>query len=386
MNILMLGVGDAGLDDPQSEPVRRHLEYAQRAEGHIDIVVDSPSAGISEHGALTVYRTGVGRQGYLSAALRLSRDLCRRRMPDLITSQDPFATALVGLRLRNMLHRPLLIQNHSSVLFNKYWIADRLVLYRILHLVARFLLPRADAWRVVDSRERRMYVERLKLPSGKVLCIPEPCDLRAYEGKPLAAAISRTRERMAFPAGVPILLWAGRPVRFKRLPVLYATFAEIRGSFPDARLVIAGQRSLAQEDLPGAERRAGVVQATTWIENISHDELAGFYGTADVFLFPSIYEGFGRVLVEAGAVGLPAVATATAGAADVLEDDVTGYLVPIEDSSALARKACKLISDPGQRQRMGERAQRHIRERFDPSALFDAIVAQWREAAAMGAR
>jgi hypothetical protein len=54
----MIGLGDAGLDHPGSEPVRRHLEYARRAGGHIDLVVDSPSGGITEFGALTVHRTG----------------------------------------------------------------------------------------------------------------------------------------------------------------------------------------------------------------------------------------------------------------------------------------------------------------------------------------
>jgi glycosyltransferase involved in cell wall biosynthesis len=384
MNILMLGVGDAGLDDPHSEPVMRQLEYARRAEGHIDLVVDTPSAGTSEYGALTVHRTGAGRLGYPSAAYRLAREIARHRMPDLITAQDPFATALVGSWLRRALRRPLLIQNHSSVLFNRYWIAERPAFYRVLHALARFLLPRADAWRVVNTREQRMYIERLGLPAGRVWCIPVPCDLRAYEGMPLAASVARARQRL--PASGPIVLWAGRPVRFKRLPLLYSAFADLRRSFPDAWLVIAGRRNLAQEDLAGAEQRAGVDKATSWIEDISHDDLAGLYGVADVFLLTSIYEGFGRVLVEAGAVGLPAVATATAGAADILREGETGFLVPVEDAPALARKACELLADGGLRKRMGTQARQHIHEHFDPSGLFDAVVAQWREAAAVGMR
>jgi glycosyltransferase involved in cell wall biosynthesis len=380
----MLGVGDAGLEDPRSEPVRRHLEYARRAGGHIDLIVDSKTGGVSDHGGLVVHRTRSGRLGYPSAALRLAREIARRRMPDLITTQDPFATALAGWRLRSELRRPLLVQNHSSILFNHYWISERPMFHRALHLLARFLLLKADGWRVVNTTERRMYLERLGLPAEGVKVIPVPCDLAAYAGKPLAAAVARMRDRLRFPTGTQIILWAGRPVRFKRLPVSYAAFEEIRKSFPGARLVIAGRRSLAQEDLGRLETELGIGDSTTWVEEISHDELAGLYGAADVFLFSSRYEGFGRVLVEAGAVGLPAVATATAGATDIVRDGVTGYLVPVEDAAALANRAGRLLADPGLRRRMGTDAKEWLHGQFDPQKLIDAVVTQWREVAAAG--
>ncbi len=384
MNILMLGLGGAGLEDPLSEPVRRHLEYARRAGGRIDLVVDSSSGGVSEHGALTVHRIGRGRLSYPSAALRCAREIARRRTPDLIASQDPFLTALVGRRLRREFHRPLLIQNHSSILFNRFWINERPLVHRVLHWLAQFQLRRADGWRVVNATERKMYLERLGLPAGRVKVIPVPCDLAAYSGAPLSAATARARERLPIPPDAQVILWAGRPVRFKRLPLLYSAFAEIRRSFPAARLVIAGRRALAQEDLAGWEEELAVRDSTMWIEEISHDDLAGWYGAADVFLFPSRYEGFGRVLVEAGAVGLPAVATATAGAADIIRDGATGYLAPVEDAAALARQAGALLGDPGLRRRMGAAAKDWVREQFDPQRLFDAVVGQWREVAAGG--
>jgi glycosyltransferase involved in cell wall biosynthesis len=386
MNILVLGVGDSGLDDPHGEPVRRQLEYARLAGGRIDVIVDSPRTGVSVFGPLTIHRTGRGRLSYARTAFQMARDIARMRMPDLITSQDPFATALVGTWLRRTLRRPLLIQNHSSVLFNRQWAAERPFFHRGLHLLARYLLPRADAWRVVNTREQRMYVERLKLPAGRVWCVPVPCGLAAFADGAFAEAVVRMRGRLGFPQGTPILLWAGRPVRFKRVPVLYAAFADIRRSFPRARLVIAGRRDLAQEDLPRAEKRAGVGDAVTWMEDIYLRDLAALYGASDVFLFPSLYEGFGRVLVEAGAAGLPAVATATSGAADILRDGETGYLTPIEDPAAMAEKACALLDDPALRKELGARARRRVSESFDPAKLFEAVVAQWRETAAVGLR
>ncbi len=89
-------------------------------------------------------------------------------------------------------------------------------------------------------------------------------------------------------------------------------------------------------------------------------------------------------MVEAGAAGLPVVATATAGARDIIRDGETGYLAPIEDAPALAARARELLADPERRATMGAAARKFIRDQFDPGRSYDAVVSQWREVAAMG--
>ncbi|MGB7537161.1 MAG: glycosyltransferase family 4 protein [Anaerolineales bacterium] len=386
MNVLMIGLGDSGLGQPGGESVRRHLEYARRIGGHIDLVVDSPSGGTTDFGALTVHRTGTGRIRFPIAAFRLARAAVKNHPPDLITTQDPFATALAGLWLRRTLRRPLLVQNHSCFLFNPHWIAERPIRFRAYHVLARYALPRADAWRVVNTNERRIYIERLGLPAGRVCVLPVPCDLAVFSGPHPADAESKTRDRWHLASGAPVVLWAGRPVRFKRLPLLFEAFAEIRKTFPQARLVVAGRKDLAQEDLDRAARESGMGGSLVWTGELAGVELAGMYGAADVFLYPSIYEGFGRVLVEAGAAGLPVVASATAGARDIVDDGDTGYLVPVEDASALARRACSLLSDPAARRKMGAAARAAVPVKFPPEKMFDGIVSQWRETASIEMR
>jgi glycosyltransferase involved in cell wall biosynthesis len=383
MNILMLGLGDAGLDDPESESIRRHLEYARRAGGHIDLVVDSPASGTSDYGALTVYRTAAGRGRYLRAAYGMAREAARRHPPDVIASQDPFATAWVGMRLRRSLRRPLLIQNHSCFMFNRYWIAERPVMFRALQLLARYLLPRADAWRVVNTAERNIYISRLGLPADGVRVLPVPCDLESFEGERVAHSAAQTRIRFSLPEGVPVILWAGRPVKFKRLPLLFRAFAEIRAAYPAAMLVVVGCKDLAREDLDHAGRELRLGDSLVWTGELPHVELAGLYATADVFLYSSIYEGFGRVLVEAGASGLPVVATATAGATDIVRNGETGYLAPIEDASALAARTRDVLADTARREKMGAAARKWIRGEFDPDRSFDQIVSHWRDVAGM---
>ena len=91
MNVLMLGVGAAGLDDPRSEPVQRHLEYARRMNGHIDLIIDSPRPMRVDHGpGLRVWTTGTGRASYISRAVALALQASGDYLPDVITTQDPF--------------------------------------------------------------------------------------------------------------------------------------------------------------------------------------------------------------------------------------------------------------------------------------------------------
>ena len=99
MNLLMLGVGAAGLDDPRSEPVQRHLEYARRLGGTIDLIADSPRPMRIEHGpGLRVWTTGTGRMAYVARATRLALQAARDRSPDLITTQEWHALSTAAVK------------------------------------------------------------------------------------------------------------------------------------------------------------------------------------------------------------------------------------------------------------------------------------------------
>jgi glycosyltransferase involved in cell wall biosynthesis len=131
--------------------------------------------------------------------------------------------------------------------------------------------------------------------------------------------------------------------------------------------------------LQRVQDKEGLGDEVIWAGSAGFAELPLYYQMADVFLFSSAYEGFGRVLVEAGAAGRPAVSTRTAGAQQIIQDGRTGYLVDIGNAQALADRAVQLLLHPELRARMGQEARACVREQFDPDKAFDAIVGQWRE-------
>lgn len=88
---------------------------------------------------------------------------------------------------------------------------------------------------------------------------------------------------------------------------------------------------------------------------VSDDELAHLYASADIFVFPSLWEGFGIVLLEAMSYGLPIIATDVAAIPELVKDGENGLLVEPGDVDGLAAAISRLVGDKGLRERMGER-------------------------------
>jgi glycosyltransferase involved in cell wall biosynthesis len=106
--------------------------------------------------------------------------------------------------------------------------------------------------------------------------------------------------------------------------------------------------------------------------HVPWQQLADLYRRASVFVMPSFYETFGISVIEAMAFGLPVVATRTGGLPEVVDDGVTGILVPAGDAEALADALIRLLRDPDLRRRMGQAGQERVRAEF----TIDRVVSQ----------
>ena len=99
-----------------------------------------------------------------------------------------------------------------------------------------------------------------------------------------------------------------------------------------------------------------------WIASCSHREVLAEMAAHDVFVFPSLFEGFGLVLLEAMAMGLPIITTAHTAGPDLITEGVEGFIVPIRSSQAIAEKLELLHRDPERRVAMAERARSRARD------------------------
>ena len=106
------------------------------------------------------------------------------------------------------------------------------------------------------------------------------------------------------------------------------------------------------------------------------DELAAIYASLDVFVHSGPYETFGQTLQEAAASGLPVVAPAAGGPLDLVEDGVTGYLVPPGDVDAFPAAVARLAADPAVRVALGAAGRRKVLGRSWP-ALTDELIGHY---------
>jgi phosphatidylinositol alpha 1,6-mannosyltransferase len=176
------------------------------------------------------------------------------------------------------------------------------------------------------------------------------------------------RSAMA-PNGELIVGYVGRLATEKRVELLAGITA-----LPGVRLVIVGAGPAAltlRQQMPDAvflgERRG--------------DELASIYASFDVFVHSGPYETFGQTLQEAAASGLPVIAPAAGGPLDLVEDGVTGYLVPPADRDAFTAAVTRLAADPALRAAFGAAGRRKVAGR-SWQALTDELT--WHYAAALG--
>jgi glycosyltransferase involved in cell wall biosynthesis len=128
-------------------------------------------------------------------------------------------------------------------------------------------------------------------------------------------------------------------------------------------LIIAGDGKekdrlfrLAREKLP---------QRVRFVGSVPRDQLYQCYSAADIFVFPGIQESLGMVYLESQSCGLPVVAFDNAGVADAIQDGITGFLVPLNDSRRFAEAIGNLLSDGELRRKMGEAAKDYVRENHD---------------------
>jgi glycosyltransferase involved in cell wall biosynthesis len=182
---------------------------------------------------------------------------------------------------------------------------------------------------------------------------------------------------------VPVVLFAGRFMRVKRLQLLIEAHHIMRSTMAcRSVLVVTG-------GFPGeweGEHPLTVVRETEDPDVFlagwrGHEDLPDGLNAADLLVLPSVREQFGAVIVEAMACGLPALAVNAYGPAEIVDAGETGWLVPPDDEGALADALVDAVNGGAERRRRGERAYEVARGRYSWPALAGGLEQVYREVA-----
>ncbi|HYO12567.1 MAG TPA: glycosyltransferase family 4 protein [Thermoanaerobaculia bacterium] len=171
------------------------------------------------------------------------------------------------------------------------------------------------------------------------------------------------------------LLFVGRLRIRKGVEVLLEALRELRARHPGARLLIAGDGE-HRAALESKVVELALEPAAVFLGRCDAPRVRGLLGGAAALVVPSTYEGMPLVVLEAMEAGVPVVASRVSGIPEVVEDGITGWLVPPEDPEALAAALARVLEDPDGARRRGEAGRRRVDERFRPAVAAET----WRKA------
>jgi D-inositol-3-phosphate glycosyltransferase len=209
-----------------------------------------------------------------------------------------------------------------------------------------------------------------KTDKEKITIIPPGVDISHFYPIPQDEA----RCYIGVPQKDPMLLFVGRIEPLKGIDTLIRAIAHMRTTgitdrHPHYLVIIGGDPAADPQDmtsemarLQSLSRELGLEDLVLFLGKRDQSSLPYYYSAADVLIMPSHYESFGMVALEAMACGTPVVASQVGGLAFLIQDGVTGYVVPGGDPIALSDRLTLLLSQPEQRLRLGEQAAAYARD------------------------
>jgi glycosyltransferase involved in cell wall biosynthesis/ribosomal protein S18 acetylase RimI-like enzyme len=350
---------------------------AFRAAGYEVLGVSAPGPHVPEleawgieHVPLTAATRAMDPRRDAAALVEL-RDLFRRLAPDLVHTHNP-KPGLYGRLAARWAGVPAVVNTvHGLYALPEDPFAKRALVYGLERLAAT-----CSDGELVQNPEDVDTLRALRVPEHKLHLLGNGIDLGRFDrARADPAQTADLRKEMGASEGDVVCGVVGRLVWEKGYREVFAAAAALRGSAPHVKVVVIGPTddekadAVGPDDIARAEREGGV----TFLG--MRDDVADLYPAMDLYLLASHREGFPRSAMEAAAMGVPLIVSDIRGGRQVVDDGVTGRLVPVRDAGAIARAVVELAADPAARRAMGAAGQAKARRDFDDRQVIARTLA-----------
>jgi len=356
---------------PHAALLTERLDPA-RYDSRLVTGVEAPAEGnyLDLHGKATDGVTvlpSLGREirglGDVAAFLRLV-GFIRRVRPHIVHTHTAKAGTL-GRLAAWVVGVPVVVHTYHGHVFHGYFSPART---RLFLAVERWLARRTDRLVAVSETVRRELLA-LGIGSSERLCVIQ----YGFDLDPFLAADGlrgQLRAELDLPAGAPLVGIVARLVPVKAHEIFLEAAARLARAVPASRFLVVGDGERRQA-LEALAARLGVAESIRFLG--WRRDLARIYADLDLVVLTSRNEGSPFSLIEAMAAGRPVVATRVGGVPDLVEDGVTGCLVPSGDADALAAAMGALLGDPGRRQALGAAGRKRVASAFTAERLLGDV-------------
>ncbi len=195
----------------------------------------------------------------------------------------------------------------------------------------------------LSDMSKKETVKLYKIPEENIAVIPNGVDIEEFNPENRQRFRRQVREELRLKDSDFVFLFVGSHYRRKGLSVALEALSKIK--MDDIKLVVVGRERLELEFFLQRVKELGIERNVIFVGEVTTG-VKPYYAASDAFLFPTLYEPFGKVITEAMASGLPIITTRRAGAAELIHDGVSGLLIedPLETDD-IVEKMKRLISD-----------------------------------------
>jgi glycosyltransferase involved in cell wall biosynthesis len=268
-----------------------------------------------------------------------------RRTYDIIHVHYIFPTAMLAVLPKIIIGTKLIISAHGSDV-HTFPRKNRVAL-----MLTRQLLNLSDCI-VANSEAMKLQIEELKVCSNKIWVIrPQDIDDKLFK--------VRNRDEMREELGIDkikhIIIYVGRITEDKGLRYLIEAVYLLVSKCNDISLYLIGDGQ-EKESLALLSYKLGIDRIVHFMGNKKHDEIPLWLSAADLFVLPTLQEGFGIAALEAMSCGLPVIASNVGGVPELVKNGINGYIVEPAKSREIAEKIYRVLKCPMLRKSLSEGA------------------------------
>ncbi len=350
MKIVFISTDTSLFTGKNADVLARHREYANYFKELYLIVFSLKLAGFSRIDAENLHiipTNSLSRWHYLGDSLKILTALPRL---DIISTQDPFICALVGVLAKFRWGVKLNIQIHNDYFKTPYFRRESLQNY-LFYWLGRLTLLSADSVRVVSKR----------LGYGhKSFVAPVPVDLDYFWSKPHVKRFNQ-------------IVTVARLIKQKNIPLLIGVAERVCKTYPKMKFVVVGEGE-ERPKLEGLISEKGLEGKVLLVGQKNRLEVKQTLAKSDIFLLTSNYEGWGLSAIEALAAGLPVVMTDTGCAGEVVNNRIGGYVCKQGNIKQIFNAIKSLERNRNEIKNLVMEGQKKLKESYSQNKLVAAIV------------
>jgi len=295
---------------------------------------------------------------------------------DVFHAHD-WLVANAGIGLKHVFRKPVLATIHSTEIGRRNGI--HFDYERMIHETEAWLTY--EAWKVICCSDYMVSHVRwaFGLPADKLVMIPNGVDAEAYAKKD--EELSSFRSKFALPEE-KIVLFVGRLVYEKGVQVLVNAIPKVLDKV-NAKFVIVGNGYM-KEQLSGIIKGLGLAHKVLFTGFVDDETLRKLQRCANVSVVPSLFEPFGIVALEAMAAKSPVVVSDTGGLSEIVEHDMTGVKVYVNNPDSLAWGITKILLDEDYANRIRVNAYKKVQEKYNwdkiaqqTKTIYDTVLGEY---------